>query len=71
MSDRVIVFLLQVFGHSGRLYGELAPFVLRILGFKSMAKRVLPKERADLPGAPEGGKFIEGPKAGWDTYWGN
>ncbi|XP_020574896.1 peroxisomal membrane protein 13 [Phalaenopsis equestris] len=61
--------LLQLFDRSGMLYGELARFVLRILGIRRRGKQ--------LPGteAPEQQqRFLEGPKAApghsWDSVWG-
>ncbi|GER54595.1 peroxisome biogenesis factor 13 [Striga asiatica] len=66
--------LLQLFDRSGMLYGELARFVLRLLGVRTKANKVHPPgfEGQNLPGAQN---FIEGPKAapsggGWDSVWG-
>ncbi|RAL43373.1 hypothetical protein DM860_012514 [Cuscuta australis] len=65
--------LLQLFDRSGLLYGELAGFVLRLLGVKAKPKKSHPPGPHD----PRGGQnFIEGPKAGggpsgaWDSVWG-
>ncbi|XP_019178432.1 PREDICTED: peroxisomal membrane protein 13 isoform X2 [Ipomoea nil] len=70
--------LLQVCDRSGLLYGELAAFVLRILGVKRRPKKVHHPGAQGLPGPhnPHGNQnFIEGPKAGptggWDNVWGN
>ncbi|KAL5576223.1 hypothetical protein UlMin_017922 [Ulmus minor] len=66
--------LLQLFDRSGMLYGELARFVLRLLGIKSKNKRVHPQgpDGLPLPG-PQNQNYIEGPKAapggGWDNVW--
>ncbi|KAK1292276.1 Peroxisomal membrane protein 13 [Acorus calamus] len=67
--------LLQLFDRSGMLYGELARFVLRILGIKTKQRRPPPSQMGPgaLPG-PNGQTYIEGPKAaapgGWDNVWG-
>nr|GMD17315.1 peroxisomal membrane protein 13 [Ipomoea batatas] len=68
--------LLQLFDRSGLLYGELAAFVLRILGVKTKPKKVHHPGAEGLPGPrnPHGNQnFIEGPKAGptggWDNVW--
>lgn len=69
--------LLQLFDRSGLLYGELARFVLRILGIKTKPKKVPPPGHNGMPGLP--GAFpqnaIEGPKAAqsgaWDNVWGD
>ncbi|KAL0460401.1 UNVERIFIED_CONTAM: Peroxisomal membrane protein 13 [Sesamum latifolium] len=42
--------LLQLFDRSGMLYGELARFVLRILGVKTKPKKVHPPGMEGLPG---------------------
>ncbi|KAA8543599.1 hypothetical protein F0562_021655 [Nyssa sinensis] len=70
--------LLQLFDRSGLLYGELARFVLRLLGIKTKPKKVNPPGPDGLPGPhnPHGSQnYIEGPKAapsgGWDSVWGN
>ncbi|GMY32604.1 peroxisomal membrane protein 13 [Fagus crenata] len=70
--------LLQLFDRSGMLYGELARFVLRILGIRTKPKKVHPPGPNGLPG-PHGfngnQNYIEGPKAApsgsWDNVWGN
>ncbi|CAL5386163.1 unnamed protein product [Camellia sinensis] len=73
-----ITALLQLFDRSGLLYGELARFVLRLLGIRTKPKKVQPSG-PDLslgPHNPHGGQnYIEGPKAGpsggpWDSVWG-
>lgn len=60
------------------LYGELARFVLRLLGVKTKPNKVHPPGPGALPGPhhPHGNQnFIEGPKAapstGWDNVWGD
>ncbi|XP_041998738.1 peroxisomal membrane protein 13-like isoform X2 [Salvia splendens] len=69
--------LLQLFDRSGMLYGELARFVLRMLGVRTKSKRVHPPGAESLPGPhnmPGNQNYIEGPKAapsgGWDSVWG-
>ncbi|KAH7547558.1 hypothetical protein FEM48_Zijuj01G0322600 [Ziziphus jujuba var. spinosa] len=68
--------LLQLFDRSGMLYGELARFVLRILGVRTKPKKVQPPgpDGLPLPG-PQNHNYIEGPKAApsgsWDNVWGN
>jgi peroxin-13 len=70
--------LLQLFDRSGMLYGELARFVLRLLGIKT--KNVNPPgpngHPHHGPHNPSGNmNYIEGPKAApsgnWDNVWGN
>lgn len=69
--------MLQLFERSGLLYGELARFVLRILGIRTKTKKVRPPgpDGLPLPG-PNNQNYIEGPKAAaptgsWDNVWGN
>lgn len=71
--------LLQLCDRSGMLYGELARFVLRLLGIKTKPKKVPPPgpNGMPLPG-PQGfheHQHIEGPKAAsgvaWDNVWDN
>lgn len=69
--------LLQLFDRSGMLYGELARFVLRLLGIKTKPRKVNQPGPNGLPGPhnPHGNQnLIEGPKAapsgGWDNVWG-
>ncbi|PKI55274.1 hypothetical protein CRG98_024290 [Punica granatum] len=72
--------LLQLFDRSGMLYGELARFVLRILGIRTKSRKVQPGPNG-LPGAPgapmpRGSQnYVEGPKAApngaWDGVWGD
>ncbi|KAF3451012.1 hypothetical protein FNV43_RR07101 [Rhamnella rubrinervis] len=68
--------LLQLFDRSGMLYGELARFVLRLLGIRTKPKKVNPPgpDGLPLPG-PQNQNYIEGPKAApngsWDNVWGN
>ncbi|XP_058097701.1 peroxisomal membrane protein 13 [Magnolia sinica] len=66
--------LLQLFDRSGMLYGELARFVLRLLGVKTKPKmHHQPGPPGALPGPDANGQnYIEGPKAAsgsWDTVW--
>ncbi|KAJ4968496.1 hypothetical protein NE237_015197 [Protea cynaroides] len=68
--------LLQLFDRSGMLYGELARFVLRLLGIRTKARKVHPPGPEGLPGPhnPHGGqKYIEGqksaPTGSWDSVW--
>lgn len=70
--------LLQLFDRSGLLYGELARFVLRILGIRTKPKKVQPlgPDGLPLPGPQNHQNYIEGPKAAaptgsWDNVWGN
>ncbi|KAI4329931.1 hypothetical protein MLD38_028257 [Melastoma candidum] len=67
--------LLQLFDRSGMLYGELARFVLRILGIRTKPRKVAPPGENGLPGAPMPHQnLIDGPKpgptGGWDNVWG-
>ncbi|XP_022881934.1 peroxisomal membrane protein 13-like isoform X2 [Olea europaea var. sylvestris] len=70
--------LLQLFDRSGLLYGELARFVLRLLGIKTKSENVQFPGMDGLPGPhnPHASQnYIEGPKAApnseWDGAWGN
>ncbi|PIN23124.1 hypothetical protein CDL12_04160 [Handroanthus impetiginosus] len=70
--------LLQLFDRSGMLYGELARFVLRMLGVRTKPKKVHPPGMEGLPGPnnTQGSQnYIEGPKAApsgaWDGVWGD
>ncbi|KAI3889037.1 hypothetical protein MKX03_012470 [Papaver bracteatum] len=75
--------LLQLFDRSGVLYGELARFVLRVLGIRTKPRKVHPPGPDGLPvpgpynhGNGGGQHYIEGPKAApnggnWDNVWGN
>ncbi|KAL5784126.1 hypothetical protein ACOSQ2_006518 [Xanthoceras sorbifolium] len=72
--------LLQLFDRSGLLYGELARFVLRLLGIRSKPRKVHPSGPNGLPlPAPNNmhinQNLIEAPKAApsesWDNVWGN
>ncbi|XP_074556163.1 peroxisomal membrane protein 13-like isoform X2 [Curcuma longa] len=63
--------LLQLFDRSGMLYGELARFVLRILGIRTKPRK---QQQLGPPGefpAAAGQHFAEGPKASgsWDSVW--
>ncbi|XP_027107380.2 peroxisomal membrane protein 13 isoform X1 [Coffea arabica] len=73
-----VTALLQLFDRSGLLYGELARFVLRILGIRTKPKKGQPPGPHGLQGPhnPHGNQnYIEGPKAppsgGWDNLWGD
>ncbi|PKI56125.1 hypothetical protein CRG98_023479 [Punica granatum] len=76
--------LLQLFDRSGMLYGELARFVLRLLGIRTKLRKVnrIGPDGLALPGPngpPQG--FMDGPKAAaaattaptgsWDNVWEN
>ncbi|KAF7802271.1 peroxisomal membrane protein 13 [Senna tora] len=65
--------LLQLFDRSGVLYGELARFVLRLLGVKAKPKKVNPlplgPNGVPLPGPLEGPK--DAPSGSWDNVWEN
>ncbi|XP_043719805.1 peroxisomal membrane protein 13-like isoform X7 [Telopea speciosissima] len=68
--------LLQLFDRSGMLYGELARFVLRLLGIRTKPRKVHPPGSEGLQGPhhPHGGQnYIEGPKSApagsWDNVW--
>ncbi|XP_065874473.1 peroxisomal membrane protein 13 isoform X2 [Euphorbia lathyris] len=71
--------MLQLFDRSGVLYGELARFVLRVLGIRTKPRNVERPGPNGLPAPhnPHGNhKFIEAPKsapasgAAWDNVWG-
>uniref|UniRef100_A0A1J3K286 Peroxisomal membrane protein 13 n=1 Tax=Noccaea caerulescens TaxID=107243 RepID=A0A1J3K286_NOCCA len=71
--------LLQLFDRGGMLYGELARFVLRLLGVRTKPRKMQQQPQGPnglpLPHQPHGNQnYIEGPKAaapGWDNVWGN
>ncbi|KAG6768737.1 hypothetical protein POTOM_027666 [Populus tomentosa] len=72
--------LLQLFDRSGMLYGELARFVLRLLGIKTKPRMAHPHSPHGLPlPGPEGTNanplYIEGPKpapsSSWINVWEN
>lgn len=76
--------LLQLFDRSGMLYGELARFVLRLLGIKTKANKVNPPGPNGYPhqgpnGYPHQGQhnssgnmnYIEAPKAAPSGSWDN
>ncbi|XP_040368704.1 peroxisomal membrane protein 13 isoform X2 [Rosa chinensis] len=69
-----------LFDRSGILYGELARFVLRILGIRTKPKMGPAQGPNGLPSpgpgsASENRNYIEGPKAApsgsWENVWGN
>lgn len=70
---------LQLFDRSGVLYGELARFVLRLLGIRAKPKKINPPGPNGLPlSAPHNssvGNYIGGTKAApsgpWDNLWEN
>ncbi|KAK9287922.1 hypothetical protein L1049_016367 [Liquidambar formosana] len=71
--------LLQLFDRSGLLYGELARFVLRLLGIRTKPGKVQPPGPNGLPlPGPQNThvdrNYIEEPKAAptnsWDSVWG-
>ncbi|KAL9233173.1 hypothetical protein vseg_008203 [Gypsophila vaccaria] len=71
--------LLQLFDRGGMLYGELARFVLRILGVRRRPRKLPPTGPNGLPlPGPDtqmDHRFIDGPKGAstgsWDNVWGN
>ncbi|XXG68291.1 hypothetical protein AAC387_Pa06g1410 [Persea americana] len=76
--------LLQLFDRSGLLYGELARFVLRLLGVKTKPRKPPQQGPGALPGSnPQGQNYIEGPpgqnyiegakgaSGSWDNVWGD
>ncbi|KAF3605138.1 hypothetical protein DY000_02051208 [Brassica cretica] len=79
--------LLQLFDRGGMLYGELARFVLRMLGVRTKPRKMQQQQQQpqgpnglSLPHQPHGNQnYIEGPKTaapgggggGWDNVWGN
>lgn len=72
--------LLQLFDRSGLLYGELARFVLRLLGIRTKPKKVnQPGPNGHLLPGPHNSfgneNHIDGAKAApsgsWDNVWGN
>ncbi|RID64248.1 hypothetical protein BRARA_E03195 [Brassica rapa] len=75
--------LLQLFDRGGMLYGELARFVLRMLGVRTKPRKMQQQPQGPnglpLPHQPHGNQnYLEGPKAaaapgggGWDNVWGN
>ncbi|KAJ6407750.1 hypothetical protein OIU84_011114 [Salix udensis] len=66
----------ELFDRSGMLHGELARFVLRLLGIRTKPRMVNPQgpHRLPLPGT-EGtnanSRYIEGPKAAPSGSWEN
>lgn len=72
--------LLQLFDRSGMLYGELARFVLRLLGIRTKPRKVhppgpdgLPLPGPDNPHAARGytEKAKAAPTGSWDNVWEN
>ena len=78
-----ICLISQLFDRGGMLYGELARFVLRMLGVRTKPRKMQQPPQGPnglpLPHQPHGNQnFIEGPKGGaapggggWDNVWGN
>lgn len=79
-----LCLLLQLFDRSGVLYGELARFVLRLLGVKTKPRKPPQQGPGALPGSnPQGQNYIEGPpgqnyiegakgaSGSWDNVWGD
>ncbi|XP_039046620.1 peroxisomal membrane protein 13-like [Hibiscus syriacus] len=69
--------LLQLFDRTGVLYGELARFVLRLLGIKIKPRKINQSGPGGFPGPhnPHGNQnHIEAakaaPSAAWDNVWG-
>jgi len=71
--------MVQLFDRGGVLYGELARFVLRILG-RRKSRKILPPGPNGLPlPGPDmqqtDQRLLAGPKAApsgsWDNVWGN
>nr|KYP65999.1 hypothetical protein KK1_012277 [Cajanus cajan] len=68
--------LLQLFDRSGLLYGELARFVMRLLGIKTKPNKINPPDPDGIPHNSSVNKnHIEGTKCAprdyWDNVWGN
>uniref|UniRef100_A0A2C9UP82 Peroxin-13 n=1 Tax=Manihot esculenta TaxID=3983 RepID=A0A2C9UP82_MANES len=70
--------MLQLFDRTGLLYGELARFVLRLLGIRTKPRKVQGQGPDGLPAPrnPHGNQnYIEGPKGApsgaWDNVWGD
>lgn len=68
---------MQLFDRSGMLYGELARFVLRLLGIKTKPRKLNQQTPNGLPGPHNlhgNQNYIEGPKpapgGAWDNVWG-
>ncbi|XVE81005.1 hypothetical protein DITRI_Ditri15bG0027700 [Diplodiscus trichospermus] len=77
-SHMFINALLQLFDRSGLLYGELARFLLRLLGIRSRCRKLQPAGSKELPHPGHNivdvnQKLIEGPKgaatSSWDQFW--
>lgn len=69
---------MQLFDRTGLLYGELARFVLRLLGIRTKPRKVQGQGPDGLPAPhnPHGNQnYIEGPKGApsgaWDNVWGD
>ncbi|RCV40559.1 hypothetical protein SEVIR_9G063700v4 [Setaria viridis] len=67
-----ITALLQLCDRAGMLYGELARFVLRLLGIKTKPKKGGVKGSGAPPLEGTSQQFVEAPKAtnsSWDSVW--
>ncbi|CAD6214897.1 unnamed protein product [Miscanthus lutarioriparius] len=66
-----ITALLQLCDRAGMLYGELARFVLRLLGIKTKPKKGGVKGAGAPSSEGRGQQFVEAPKANssWDSVW--
>ncbi|KAH8933997.1 hypothetical protein BDL97_18G060400 [Sphagnum fallax] len=67
-----ITALLQLCDRAGVLYGELARFVLRLLGVRSKARTKLasPPVTPSLPGTPALPSNMGDARNNWDSVWG-
>lgn len=80
LSSQQSGVLLQLFDRSGMLYGELARFVLRLLGIRTKPRKVHPPgpDGLPLPG-PGNPHAVQGysaepkaaPTGSWDNVWEN
>lgn len=75
LRSLVMCSFLQLFDRSGLLYGELARFVLRLLGIKTRTRKHPQLGPGALPGLDgDRQQYIEGPTAAsgsWDNVWGD
>ena len=73
MAEELDFGYMQLFDRSGMLYGELARFVLRLLGIRTKQKKGMQQPHAGGLIGSSGPLPIEGPKAeggSWDNVWG-
>ncbi|XP_061353785.1 peroxisomal membrane protein 13-like [Gastrolobium bilobum] len=65
--------LLQLLHRSGLLYGELATFVLRLLGIRNKPKKINPPGPNGVPQPESHSSSVEGtksaPSGSWDNVW--